>query len=596
MNKNNEVPIEGRGSNGNENVAIEIDPLTQSSTQNENALEKLYAHFIKEDNGDPIPFGRWEKISLFLELLGGSGGIYAWPPAWQYSKNKAAWLAYSLTLTNPISNVLFLAKATDDLFDAVAMETKAPRALVDFIELPTKKNVVTKYAKMISGSIFCAIPFGVATYLFPLPNCNSPTCLGLIVAHSITANTILHAISWNFILTPAFWYYRLPIIPFEKAFKYWQNHHLTDKQKNRLSLNQELQVIYQKYKQHLSNFIIARSEEIVNDYVKNPNQEQDISLNEVFNGSLMTFSQKRASHNSLDEQPKNYSFLNRLFNTVHRFLSNGAIGFLGAVFMIIGTIGWIANPIYLGYQEGLNDEESFLAGILPAYTTAVLCAFYGSAIFNKIYGYFTSWPADKSDKLSLEAKLYPKLFSLFLLFNTYVAIFAYGTAQQLIITVFGSKVWDDYRPFLQGVSIPALQILSFVPLLDLFNSFVRKTVAKFGSRSSNHTLAARLLIKANAMSQRLQQMNGDKLISSIEQYSPQQMQTLGINSKDFNQDKTQIENLKRQIKKEKPKPKWEKSKNSSICSGCCTFWKSEKPEERVGLLNDPDETETLRYA
>ena len=102
---------------------------------------------------------------------------------------------------------------------------------------------------------------------------------------------------------------------------------------------------------------------------------------------------------------------------IHRFLSNGGVGSLGALFMVIGTIGWIANPIYFGYQEGLDDEESIAIGILPAYTTAVLCAFYGAGIFNKIYGYMTSWPEDKRNKFSLEARLYPKIFFLFLLFN-----------------------------------------------------------------------------------------------------------------------------------------------------------------------------------
>lgn len=48
-----------------------------------------------------------------------------------------------------------------------------------------------------------------------------------------------------------------------------------------------------------------------------------------------------------------------------------------------GTGG--ANPIYIGVTEHLGLAASNAIGSLPTYSTAVLCAFYGTAIFNQIY-------------------------------------------------------------------------------------------------------------------------------------------------------------------------------------------------------------------
>lgn len=517
-------------------TSISIPP-----TKEENALESLYNYFIKEMSGDPIPFGQWEKVSVALEILGGSGGIYAWPPAWEYSKDKSPWLAYSITLTNPVSNVLFLAKATDDLFDYIAMELTTPLELKDILELPTTRELTIKYIKMLLGSIICAIPFGIAVDLFPLPNCESKSCLASIVTHALAANTILHAISWNFILMPAFWYYRLPILPLEKMYDYIQVQRLTDTQRELLEIKQNQEDIFQKYKNHLSQFFVSGVEKMVDDYIKNRGKSGNpISLKAIedkSNTSLILFAKAIPEEKSILPAIQPLSFFN-----------NWGIGFLGGTFMIVGCIGWIANPIYLGLKENLTVTQSIAAGILPAYSTAVLCAFYGSAIIKQVYHYLTSWSGNCSDKFSLEARLYPKTFAIFLVLNAYVAAFSYGTAQQLIITLFGDSMWDNYRPYLQDISIPALQILSFVPLLGLFNAFIRKSIAKFGAEG-DHKLAARLLTKSNIISQRLQQMNGEILMASIEQYLPIQQKALRIDPNEFNRDMDRLKELKLQKEK-----------------------------------------------
>lgn len=525
------------------------DDVNQSLLENKvNALERFYDHFIKEINGNPIPFGKWEKVSIFLEILGASAGIYSWPPAWQYGKDKPLWLAYSLTITNPISNVLFLGNATDQLFDSIARELSAPKHLKDIINILEKKDLVLKYIKMTSGSIICAISFGIVTYLFSLPDCDSTLCISTIVAHSLLANTILHAISWNLILTPRFWYYRLPYLPFEMAYDGLRKACLIKEKKLLQTITKKEEQIYQKYREIISGFFISSSEKIVSHFIKNRNQyhekEKLIEL-QTEGGSISKFITTFTQATSLSQATQKSSSRNSVCGFMNRMLSNGGMGFLGASSMLMASAGWIFNPIYIGLMENLSLPVSIAIGILPSYSTAILCAFYGSAIANQIYQYFTTWEGNISEKFSLEARMYPVTFSLFLLVNLYLSAFAYGTAEQLINTVFEDKMWDEYRPYMQYSSIPVFQLLSFVPLLSLFNTFVRKSIAKFG-KEGDEKLAMRLLLKSSILSQRLQQINGKALIDAIQRFSQEQQNAIGIKPNELKKDMDTLETLNKQ--------------------------------------------------
>jgi hypothetical protein len=222
--------------------------------------------------------------------------------------------------------------------------------------------------------------------------------------------------------------------------------------------------------------------------------------------------------------------------------------------MVVGCIGWIANPIYIGFSENLSLAASTAIGSLPSYSTAVLCAFYGTAIFNQIYSYFTTWTGSARDKIAPEIQMYPKTFALYTLANIYISFFAFATGTQLIKTVFADKMWDDVRPTLEGISIPTLQILSFIPLMDLFCLVIRKGQAKFGSLASDDTLAARLMVKMSSIIHYLQQMKGDELMLSINKYSPAQQRALGIDPEQFEEDFRAYFEFKEQIEELETKP------------------------------------------
>ncbi|STX49512.1 Uncharacterised protein [Legionella hackeliae] len=126
-------------------------------------------------------------------------------------------------------------------------------------------------------------------------------------------------------------------------------------------------------------------------------------------------------------------------------------------------------------------------------------------------------------------------------------LFAYASGVQLIRTVFADKMWDDIRPALEDIAMPTLQILSFIPLMDLFSLMIRKSQAKFGSLENDDTLAARLLVKMSLIIHYIQQMKGEVLMQSINRYTPEQQQALGIDPEQFKTDLEAFSKLKEQM-------------------------------------------------
>lgn len=497
------------------------------------SIETLYSHFYGEKYGNAFPFGQWEMGALFLELIGASGGIYSWSSAAEFAKGKSSFMYWSLVLTNPISSVLFLGKATDDLFQYVSTELRRPvAALANFIELPSRASLKDKYFKMSIGSALCAIPFAITAYLYPIPGCKSTTCLISTVAHSLLANTILHAISLHFIAQ--YWYYRLPILPFEKFYQWYKNGRLNENEKAILKLLNRKNDIHKQYKKTVAGFFHAQTEGVVTRYLANNDASPLKSLKGPESSS--------ARFLEMATPPQPVNALNRCIKSTHQFLQNTGAGLIGALFMVWGCSGWIASPIFLASQS-MRLSYACLLGGLPAYSTLVLCAFYGKAIFEKIYSYLTTWPADLREKFSIEARMYPKSFAVFILFNLYVSAFAYATAQQLITAVFGAEVWDDYRSASEDAAVPAMQILSFIPLLDLFSAVVRKMTAKFGDQTDEQVVS-RLMLASTAIGTRLQQTKGDELISSLNTYSPRQLNIFGLDPDQLQNDTKELAEIK----------------------------------------------------
>lgn len=499
----------------------------------EDALDEFFNYYLKELYDDPIPFGSTEKLHLAIEILGSSSGIYSYPPAWEFAKNKALWLRYCFAITNPISNVLFLMKATDDMLSTITLEVSIPPSLLGTLQRTSNNDLCIKYTKLLLGSIVCSVPFAVTTYLFPLPNCDDDACLGVTVGHSLITNMILHAISWSVILMPDLWYYRIPFLPFEKLFDYIRNTCRTEDEKRIVAFEEDKKIIFEKYQTILCTLFKQGVEEAVDLSIEQPNSEASKIAMEAIGGknaSLITFIEL-AHKRKAKEQPSNLSRC----SPCHLFLLNKGIPASGAFFMLLGCAGWVTSPIYLSSKEGLNNTWSAVVGSIPAYSTAVLCAFYGSVVFKQIYQYLTSWPSHLKNKFTFETRCHPATFTMLVGLNLFLSWFAYATGQQLINTTFSDSYWDSFRSVLQQIEQPALQLLSFVPLLDLANTVMRRYQAKFGDPTIGREVS-RLLVKAELIPKRFKQIPGPKLMADLNQRSPDMLKKMGIDPIKFKAD------------------------------------------------------------
>ncbi len=306
----------------------------------------------------------------------------------------------------------------------------------------------------------------------------------------------------------------------------------------------ELNLIYHKYKNAVTTLLAKKCDQIVANY--DMDKKKALELLAVIcheNASIAVLIDLNCGDEvTTADVPMSPNCCRRCLVVVHNGLSGYVIPIVGASFMMVGCVGWIVNPFYVISNMGLNPISTVLLGALPSYSTAVLCGFYGNATFSQIYQYLTTWEGGFRNKLPFEAKCYPKLFLGLLASNLFLSALSYGTATQLIDLIFANSTWNFCHPFLRTISIPAMQILSFVPLLNLFNNCMRKVIAKFGAESDERNLS-RLLVKSQTFGERMQQIEGKVLMESLALYSNEQRLKLGINSSEFTTDYGRVNKL-----------------------------------------------------
>ncbi|STX49514.1 Uncharacterised protein [Legionella hackeliae] len=139
-----------------------------------------------------------------------------------------------------------------------------PKKLQALLDSPTKRSLIAKYLKMGLGSLVCVVPFSIAVYLFPIPGCDTDWCLGLTVSHSTLSSTILHGVAWGIILTPDYWYYRLPILPLEKLYSLIKKSCTPKEKLELLRLTDLQQTIQAKYKNQLIGTFSKAVQAIIN--------------------------------------------------------------------------------------------------------------------------------------------------------------------------------------------------------------------------------------------------------------------------------------------------------------------------------------------
>jgi hypothetical protein len=513
------------------------------AAKKEDALQAVFNYYMKEQSGDPLASTLGGCIIFGTELFGASAGVYYIPPALTYAADKSLFEKISFAAGNTVGAICFLFNATDGLLQSIAQEHSAPPALKDFLTLPSKKTLLKKNSIIFAASAICSVPLGLVAFIYPFPGVSKPIAITMAV-HSGLANMVLHAVACAILLKPENrWTYRLPFAPLEAAYARYQQARLSRSARYDLAVIQRRkEEIYAQYKTHLIQLFAATMEKIADDQVKKrgmPEEERQRSMRAVENCN--SFSELVALAD-LDPppEPRKLSCLRRSAAMVHRGFSHGGAKVAGAAFMSVGAMGWIVDPYYIGRANmGLDITESALFSFLPAYSTAVLLAFYGAELMERSYLWLTNGWNNPANKLPLEARRYPKTFALFMVVNAYLSFFSYATAQQLITTIFGDEMWDAYRPHLRNTATPAMQLISFIPTIDLFVAWTKSLSAKYGTEENK--FISRLQLKTQEMLCRLQQLKGEELMASIERLTEAQQIQLRIKPAKFNADMERLD-------------------------------------------------------
>lgn len=515
-----------------------VTQIVSINLSNKTDLQRLFDHFIKENNGDPIAFERWEKIGLLIQIIGASGGIYVYPTAVAWGKGRSLFLAKSVAFSNPASNTLFLANATYALVQSVGVEVKSPpEALKDIVKMPSKSVLRVKHLKMLIGSLICAVPFGINVYLYPFPGCDSKGCLPVSILHAVIANTILHAISWDLILRSENWYYRLPLLPFEKLYRVLTNLCQSDVERALFKIEVRKGAMAKKYKELIKMALMGGVHGIA--------KRKLLSADEFF--SLEELKQEGFSiidFVKFGQQSITQPLLGQNRQTISQpTFFRKAVGLVGAGLTIMGGAGWVASPIYLSRQQGLSWPASIAISALPTYSTLVLFSFYGSAISQQLYDYLTTWKGGLKNKFSIEARRHPKKFIGFSVINTYMSIFAFACAQQLISTVFAGDDLDVLRSILFNIALPIFILLSFIPLSSLFDTVLKESVARLGREDDEETLLSRLFLTTFLMCQYLEFLSADSLLNSLNDLTEEEQGVLGIDTVELAEDTLKLTDL-----------------------------------------------------
>lgn len=527
------------------------------------AIDQVLRYYYGDTASNRPIFNRSDLIKVILEILASTAGIYYWPSADTYAKALSTGLRENFVLGNTTTGVLFLMNATHTFLDGVEREIKgAPPELRDILKSSTCRELAIRYMKMLSGSLLCAIPFGITAYLFPLPGCISVGCLAGSFIHATIANTILHAISWRLILD--IWYYRLPILPFEKLYSCYQLSKLPQSEKQVVLREQGREKVYSRYRTKVGDFCRSAVEEIIIEHLNNGRQckfeTKDFQSLVGLASQIMRIRQGVASSNTyvstLDKAIFKSTFL------------------LGAVFMIAGCIGWVVNPSYVLYDK-IGVGGAVLGG-LSGWSMAALCIFYGQAFIPRGYRFLTNFLSEPLNSIPIEGRLHPISYTLFTLIASYLSIFSFATAEALVDTIFKSGMWDWARGFLKGCGYGAIPLLSFLSLIDLYCLWTRKITAQWGNEENKKI--ARLLLQP--VGEELATMEGGCLITQLKEIA-KEMQQIVVGSK-FARDTAQLDSIEYKI--EDPATQ-ESSYRQSICGRLLRWWRGSHDEQRSLLHN-----------
>jgi hypothetical protein len=491
-----------------------------------------------------------QQVLLVFVCVSGAS-LYAMP-ANEYAKNYGSPLAGDTLLARQINYIggtcipalVVLYNATD-IFFAIRRNESIPEELKDLLNFPlsdTQKKL--EDAGIFLGSAISAVPLMMVSFAYPLPLPINPIVSKISMGSIIEIdNTVLHFLPLK--LAMMYPIYRLPILPVEWLIKVCRE--------KKIELpNEEAEMIRRaiiNFLQRAQNSLLLKKSRFkIYYYEWKFEKENIVSLQDL-----------------IEEFPIDNFILASSRSKIHDGLGMLS-GVLVAGWVWSSCIGYLAstfNQTFTWMGESLGWTLAIVA--LPLYFMTVLLTFLGYGAGKEQYEFITNW-GPQVPKLPLEFKLYPKVFTLVMAFNIYIALYSYAAAEELIRDNFKVAIWDGMRDPLIWLCRSGVSYFGLFAIKEFTKTILRKIAIHWGQGDTQ--MAAKVMMELEQLMSVMALVKPEVLIES-----KQSLEDKGILKERNFSEETEETALIPKLKRPQGMCEW-------LTSKCC-FWRTAQSSPKI---------------
>ncbi len=449
-------------------------------------------------------------------------------------------------LGNCLGSLVVLYNSTDIFLTARDNEV-VPSELSDVLDNPFSSKWARRArdAAIVFFSALSSVPLSIASITHPA-QWMSPELIYTQAVVTEIDNTLLHFPPIYLALQNRA--FRFPVLPFELIYQYCC-YRQTQEDQNRIDRNQ----VYSFLKQRLITQLDAAQKKIILQHIRIRRSPRDFNvyistlLETIIRGEADGDMENNRSSTAvalprlmaiLDYAPP-YDPSKEQTTTETCLLLPPFLYGAGALLVTLGAIGYLAEPVNAVTEWTGSEKEGLLLSFAPMYFFTVLLIYFGGNSMQRTQHYLTSWEEDQV-KMPLEFRLYySKLAFISLVGLCYLSVFSYAGASEMIYTNFSDKQYDDIRPLLLLFAKTGIPFLTFTAMID----FTRLLMGKFALHCGDNN--KKMMMQLNTMINQMKTvgiplMNGEKLITSLEQLRDDQLHQFGINQEMLRGAKAQL--------------------------------------------------------
>ncbi|MCE3237593.1 MAG: rane protein of unknown function [Gammaproteobacteria bacterium] len=519
--------------------------LRQETKEEKNSLGEVANYYLDKNHLPTRTYEMYKQAIMLSVAISGAGlyiviaDNYANRIRGLYGDDTFAPIHY--ILGNCLGSLVVLYNSTDIFLTARDNEV-VPSELSDVLDNPFSSEWArrTRDAVIVFFSALSSVPLSMISINYPA-QWMSPELIYTQAVVTEIDNTLLHFLPIYLALQNPF--FRLPVLPFELMYRYCC-YQQSQEEQNRIDSNQ----VYSFLKQRLIAQLDAAQKQIIFQHVVfkrgqvgpsiylppqleaviRGEADEDVENMESNRSSTASTLQKLTTIMAYAKphDPSKEEITTETCSLLPPFLYGA-----GALLVTLSAIGYLAEPINAVTRWTGSKEEGWLLSFAPVYFFTILLIYFGGNSMQGTYHYLTSW-GDDDVKMPLEFKLYSRTALLSMLATFYLSIFSYAGASEMIYTNFSDKQYDDFRPIFLFFAKAGITFLTFTAMTD----FVRLILGKFALHCGNDK--EKMMIQLNTMINQMKAvgiplMNGEKLITSLEQLNDNQLSQFGINQKMF---------------------------------------------------------------